>query len=105
MRLGIPYSKCPYESELPCTSEEEAIGIAVGVWLGGGEAKCFMQNSGFGRCIDIITSLLLPYDIPIGLHINNRLDLHHEYMGALCPVICKGLKYLNESSMISQTSV
>ncbi len=36
------------------TTEEEGIGIAAGVWLGGGRAMVAMQSSGVGNCINAI---------------------------------------------------
>jgi sulfopyruvate decarboxylase alpha subunit len=36
------------------TTEEEGIGIATGVWLGGGRAMVAMQSSGVGNCINAL---------------------------------------------------
>jgi len=66
---------------LVATREDEAIGIAVGAWFAGKKPLVFMQNSGLGNCIDIITSLLKPYGINIDLLIQNRKEPeHHEAM-------------------------
>ncbi len=94
MRVGIPYTGCKYESEVPCTREDEALAFASGVILGGGEAEVFMQNSGLGHCIDIITSLLLPYDIQISITIKNRCKPeHHAFMGRITNDLLKLLGY------------
>lgn len=62
--LGIPCSGCEHESIIPCTREDEAIAIAVGMKLAGiDDVEVFMQNSGWGNCLDIITSLLEAYAI------------------------------------------
>lgn len=94
INLGIPYSNCLNASDLPCTTEEESLAIAAGIILGGGEVKVFMQNSGYGRCLDIITSFLIPYEFDITIEVNNREDLHHCYMGKLYPKLCEELKRL-----------
>jgi sulfopyruvate decarboxylase subunit alpha len=60
---------------VPCTREEEAIGIAVGAYAAGRRSAVFMQSSGLGNCINAITSLCIPCRIPIPLFINMRGDL------------------------------
>jgi phosphonopyruvate decarboxylase len=54
------------------TREEEAIGIAVGAYLGGQKPVVYMQNSGFGNSIDALTSLPQLYRIPLLLVISWR---------------------------------
>jgi len=66
--IGVPASGCDLESIIPCTREDEAIAIACGMWLCGVEnVKVFMQNSGFGVSLDVITSLIRPYGIDVDL--------------------------------------
>ncbi len=93
-KLGVPYSNCEHISEIPCTTEEESLAIATGIILGGGECQVFMQNSGYGRCLDIITSLIIPYEFDIEIEVSNREDLHHKIMGKLYPKLCEELKQL-----------
>ena len=50
---------------VPATREDEAIGIATGAYLGGKKPLVLMQNSGFGNCINALTSLVLLYKIPL----------------------------------------
>src|SRR4051794_32895947 len=47
------------------TREEEAFGIAAGLYLGGRKAAVMLQSSGLGNSLNAITSLLLPYEIPV----------------------------------------
>ena len=54
------------------TREEEAIGIAVGAYAVGRNAAVFMQSSGFGNCMNAITSLCIPCRVPIPIFINLR---------------------------------
>jgi sulfopyruvate decarboxylase TPP-binding subunit len=94
LKIGVPYTNCPYISEVPCTREDEALAFAAGVILGGGECEVFMQNSGLGHCIDIITSLLKPYDIKINMILSVRHEPeHHAFMGRITNDLIKLLDY------------
>lgn len=46
-------------------SEGEAVAIASGAWLGGRGAVVMCQNSGLGNCINPLTSLNVPFRIPL----------------------------------------
>lgn len=82
--VGVPCSDLKHESEIPCTREDEAVAIAVGAWFVGKNPLVFMQNSGLGHCVDIITSLLQPYGIDIDLDVAIRTEPeHHRYMGKI----------------------
>jgi sulfopyruvate decarboxylase subunit alpha len=50
---------------IPATREDEAIGIAVGAYMGGKRPVVLMQNSGLGNSINTLTSLVLLYQIPL----------------------------------------
>jgi sulfopyruvate decarboxylase subunit alpha len=56
------------------TREEEAMGIAAGLYLGGRRAAVMLQSSGLGNSLNAITSLLLPYQIPIVMIVSLRGD-------------------------------
>ncbi|MFG2985026.1 thiamine pyrophosphate-dependent enzyme [Streptomyces sp. NPDC048258] len=49
----------------PAASEGSALAIAAGWELAGQRAAVLVQNSGFGNLVNPLTSLLLPYDIPL----------------------------------------
>lgn len=92
--LGVPCSDLKMESALPCTREDEAVAIAVGAWLSGAEPLVFMQNSGLGNCVDIITSLLKPYGIHIKIIIANRkTPEHHALMGKITKDLLRLMEY------------
>jgi len=57
---------------IPATREDEALGIAVGAFMGGKKPVVFMQNSGLGHSINALTSLVLPYNFPMLLIISWR---------------------------------
>ena len=54
------------------TREEEAFGIAAGLYLGGRRPAVMLQSSGVGNSLNAITSLLLPYRIPVLMVVNMR---------------------------------
>lgn len=57
---------------LPATREEEGVGIAAGVHLGGGRAALLMQTSGLGNTLNALGSLAVPYQIPFLMVISLR---------------------------------
>lgn len=46
-------------------SEGEAVAIVAGAWLGGRGGVVICQNSGLGNCINPLTSLNVPFRIPL----------------------------------------
>lgn len=56
------------------TREEEAFGIAAGLYLGGARPTVMLQSSGLGNSLNAITSLLLPYEIPVVAIVSMRGD-------------------------------
>lgn len=57
------------------TREEEAFGIAAGLYLGGARPTVMLQSSGLGNSLNALTSLVLPYKIPMLIVISMRGDL------------------------------
>lgn len=56
------------------TREEEAFGIAAGLHLGGVQAAVMLQSSGLGNSLNAITSLIVPYQVPMLILISMRGD-------------------------------
>lgn len=56
------------------TREEEAFGIAAGIYLGGARPTVMLQSSGLGNSLNALTSLVLPYQIPMLIVISMRGD-------------------------------
>ena len=56
------------------TPEEEAFGIAAGLYLGGARPTVMLQSSGLGNSLNALTSLLVPYRIPALVVISMRGD-------------------------------
>ncbi len=57
---------------VPVTREEEAVGIAAGLYLGGRIPAILIQNSGLGNSINAIMSLLKLYHIPVTFILSHR---------------------------------
>lgn len=57
------------------TREEEAFGIAAGMYLGGARPTVMLQSSGLGNSLNALTSLLIPYKIPALVIISLRGDV------------------------------
>ncbi len=56
------------------TREEEAFGIAAGLYLGGARPTVMLQSSGLGNSLNALTSLIIPYQIPMLMVISMRGD-------------------------------
>jgi sulfopyruvate decarboxylase alpha subunit len=56
------------------TREEEAVGIAAGLYLGGRKPALLMQSSGVGNTLNALGSLLLAYQIPVVVVVSMRGD-------------------------------
>jgi len=54
------------------TREEEAFGIAAGLYLGGRRPAVMLQSSGLGNSLNALTSLLVPYQIPVLMLVSMR---------------------------------
>jgi sulfopyruvate decarboxylase subunit alpha len=57
--------RAPDVRAILATREEEAFGIAAGLYLGGARPAVLLQSSGLGNSLNAITSLLLPYQVPV----------------------------------------
>jgi sulfopyruvate decarboxylase subunit alpha len=64
----------PEVTTLVATREEEAFGIAAGLYLGGERGAVMLQSSGLGNSINALTSLLVPYQIPVLFIVSMRGD-------------------------------
>jgi len=56
------------------TREEEAVGIAAGLYLGGRRPAVLLQSSGLGNSLNALTSLIVPYQIPVLAIVSMRGD-------------------------------
>jgi len=72
--LGVFERSYPDVRLILATREEEAFGVAAGLYLGGHRPTVMLQSSGLGNSLNAITSLLLPYQIPVLAVISMRGD-------------------------------
>ena len=105
IKFGVPDSllkKMTKDADIPCTDEGEAMAMACGAWFAGEEPVVYMQNSGLGNCVDIISSLYKPYEIPLPLIIIGcrHKPRHHEFMGMITKVLLEMLGYDKEKVML-----
>lgn len=57
---------------VPVQREDTAVALAAGAYFTGKRPLVFLQNSGLGHIVNIVSSLLIPYDIPIHFLITMR---------------------------------
>jgi sulfopyruvate decarboxylase subunit alpha len=72
--LRILGERFPDVTTTLATREEEAFGIAAGMYLGGARPTVMLQSSGLGNSLNALTSLLIPYKIPMLIVISMRGD-------------------------------
>ena len=98
LKFGVPCSRIKdkiNDVNVPCANEEQAFGLAAGCILAGKKPIVYLQTSGLGRCIDILTSLYLPYKIPYpNLILSVRTSpKHHYYIFKITKPLLKMLRY------------
>jgi len=109
LKFGVPCSKIKDRIEdvdVHCTNESEAMAIAAGCILAGKKPMVYMQNSGLCNCVDIITSLYRPYEIPLPslLLSIRRSPHHHVYIGGITYDLLELLDY-TDVEIIEQEEV
>jgi sulfopyruvate decarboxylase alpha subunit len=72
--LAVLAADHPESRTTLATREEEAVGIAAGLWLGGERPALLMQSSGVGNALNGLASLLVAYQIPALLVVSMRGD-------------------------------
>lgn len=70
-------------THIPVNREEEGFGMCVGAYLGGMKPAILMQNSGLGNSVNVLTSLIQLYNIPILMIISHRGTRGEEIYGQI----------------------
>jgi sulfopyruvate decarboxylase subunit alpha len=83
--LRVLREKYPDVTTTIATREEEAFGIAAGLYLGGQRPTVMLQSSGLGNSLNALTSLIVPYEIPMLILISMRGDVN-EWNAAQVPM-------------------
>lgn len=88
LRLLAGHGRLTY---VPATNEGAALAMAAGSRLAGVPSAVLVQNSGFGNLVNPLTSLVLPYQIPVLVVMSMRGwpaagpgEPQHRYMGRVC---------------------
>ena len=70
----------------PLTREEEGIGIAAGLALGGAKPLLIVQDNGLGNSLTALTTFAQPYHIPLLLLVSQRggLNEYNSMIHTLC---------------------
>ena len=84
--LAVLADRFPGIDTTLATREEEAFGIAAGLYLGGARPTVMLQSSGLGNSLNALTSLLVPYQIPVLTIISMRGDADSEWNAAQVPM-------------------
>lgn len=61
---------------LPLTREEEGVGIASGLALGGARPLMVIQDNGIGNCLTALTTFPQPYHLPLLMLVSQRGGLN-----------------------------
>jgi len=88
----------PHRMHVPCSREEEGVGIACGAYLGGKRPAMIFQSSGLGNAVNVLASLSNLYRIPVVMLISHRGTpgepiLAQQPMGDLAPLLLKALAF------------
>lgn len=62
----------PRFTHVPCTREEEAVGLCAGAAFAGRRGVLLMQNSGIGNTVNALTSLASFYQLPLLMLVSMR---------------------------------
>ncbi|MFT4083913.1 MAG: thiamine pyrophosphate-binding protein [Nocardioides sp.] len=78
---------------VPGTREDSCLAVAAGEALAGGRPLVFMKSAGFGNCLDVLTSLVQVYSIPVVLLVSwaghaGRDVPHHNVIGEPLQALC-----------------
>jgi sulfopyruvate decarboxylase subunit alpha len=84
-RLLTAVEADPDLHHLPLTREEEGIGLAAGLYLGGQMTALLLQNSGLGNGVNALMSLTRLYRLPLVMVVSHR-GLPGERIGAQTPM-------------------
>ncbi len=113
--VGVPCSslkvfiECLRQDEamryVPVQREDTAVALAVGAFFAGKKPLVFMQNSGLGHIVNIVSSLLIPYDIPLHFLVTMREQpFEHEHMFAITKPLLSLLGIESRTFLINAAS-
>lgn len=88
---------------IPAPREDTAIAIAAGAYLAGRKPLVYLQSSGLGNIVNISTSLLKIYHIPLHLLISLRkTPVEHFFMATITKQLVKLLQQTKSVTYIEE---
>lgn len=92
-------------SYIAANREDTAVAVAVGAYFSGKKPLVFLQNSGLGHVVNIVSSLLIPYNIPIDFLISVRKEpFEHTHMYKITKDIVSLLEIDSQVYLIDSSS-
>ncbi len=98
--------------EIPMTREENGMGIAAGLYLGGKKPAMLIQSTGIGNSINALSSLHMTYRIPLPIlaswrGVYKEGILAQEHFGGCLPCILDGTKlpYATVGSIVELSEI
>ena len=90
IKLGVPHTDMKANLNIVNTNEAEAVAMAAGITLAGGDSYVYMQDDGYLNAINVLFTLVMPYNIPIFINVYFRGDglEHHKKATELVKYIC-----------------
>lgn len=93
----------PYFTVIAPTREEEAVGILTGAYMAGKRGIVLMQTSGFATIVNVLASLVCPYQLPIVMMISERGTLGEFQLGQ--SIVCRTMRPVLESLGIEHFAI
>lgn len=90
---------------VPANREDTAVALAVGAYFSGKKPLVFLQNSGLGHIVNIVSSLLIPYKIPVDFLISMReKPFEHTHMYKITKDIIRLLELDGRVHLVDSSS-
>jgi len=84
-----------YFTVISPTREEEAIGIVAGAYMAGKRGIVLMQTSGFATIVNVLASLVCPYQLPVVVMVSERGTLGEFQLGQ--SIVCRTMRPVLQS--------
>ena len=83
---------------VPCTKEDEGMGLCAGAYMGGRRAAIIMQNTALGVTVNTLATLIQFYRLPLPMLISYRGELRE-------PVACQVEMAVHTKALLAQLNI
>ncbi|RYH00982.1 sulfopyruvate decarboxylase subunit alpha [Salipiger sp. IMCC34102] len=83
---------------VPCTKEDEGMGLCAGAFMGGKRPAIIMQNTALGVTVNTLATLIQYYRLPLPMLISYRGELRE-------PVACQVEMAVHTKAILSQMNI